>query len=529
MSDTSVTQNASMTKNIPPPLSDEAVTEIISSRSRRLLGVACFIQRQALDSHLLTRPLLGELLSQAAQVEEILDAYGARGNQRWHPYRHLVATAKAFANAGYKLLHIQHSHVSYHLLPVDGCFAADTENTVIFCSNVIMQLANVLSATANELGLSFPDDTDSDDSYIENLPVGRLPRDRNRRHVESAEETVAHLATAFLNLAAESDVLHTPARLKEDELVNAIPDPVSEEAIRQLEEKFHNLQSMYDTFVLDTDTEDLDENLPTLRGHISIIFHLLETGTVFVHHYERHVMSEVTSGDTALLNRPIVNARDLLHIIMDYILTYCSRYLTNARSLCQAMLKRYARFGRIEVPVPRYRGFHVRPSTLVSKIAHHYGSEVQMQLDGEFYDASAPLDIFRANEAINAKKRRKIADIICRDPFELPPDISKDMISAVRQIITALAAKGLLVIYERPLPLDQLTPEEGEPLTQFAVDEIARLLAMGKIDIESDITVTFIGDQRVLDDIRLLAEHGYGEDNFGNNIPLPRKLRYLRR
>jgi hypothetical protein len=52
---------------------------------------------------------------------------------------------------------------------------------------------------------------------------------------------------------------------------------------------------------------------------------------------------------------------------------------------------------------------------------------------------------------------------------------------------------------------------------------------MGKIDIEMDITVAFAGDQRVLEDIRLLAENGYGEDDFGNNLPLPPKLSYLRK
>jgi hypothetical protein len=44
-----------------------------------------------------------------------------------------------------------------------------------------------------------------------------------------------------------------------------------------------------------------------------------------------------------------------------------------------------------------------------------------------------------------------------------------------------------------------------------------------------DITVAFAGDQRVLEDIRLLAENGYGEDDFGNNLPLPPKLSYLRK
>jgi len=36
------------------------------------------------------------------------------------------------------------------------------------------------------------------------------------------------------------------------------------------------------------------------------------------------------------------------------------------------------------------------------------------------------------------------------------------------------------------------------------------------------------GDKRVLDDIRLLAENGYGEDDSGNNIDLAPELGYLR-
>jgi len=92
-----------------------------------------------------------------------------------------------------------------------------------------------------------------------------------------------------------------------------------------------------------------------------------------------------------------------------------------------------------------------------------------------------------------------------------------------------LAAKGKLVLYEQPLQLpDRLCPTEGTALEKVT-SETGRLLAMGKIDIGTDITATFTGDTRVLEDIRLLAQHGYGEDSFGNNIALPDKLAYLRR
>ena len=59
--------------------------------------------------------------------------------------------------------------------------------------------------------------------------------------------------------------------------------------------------------------------------------------------------------------------------------------------------------------------------------------------------------------------------------------------------------------------------------------EIARLLATGQIDIQTDLNIAFTGDKRVLSDLELLARSGYGEDSFGNNVTLPKELAYLRR
>jgi hypothetical protein len=259
-----------------------------------------------------------------------------------------------------------------------------------------------------------------------------------------------------------------------------------------------------------------------------VIFHLLEAAVIFTHHFERHVMA--ATSETQALLRPAADPDRLLRIVFDYCLVFASRYLVAARSLCQAMLRRYARTGTIHVPVPKYRGFHVRPSTLISKIVHHYGSEVFMQFGGEMYDASAPLDLFRANEMLNAGKRRRVAAAI--DKLELPEEAdlgAEEMVRELGKVLLRLAADNKVVIYERPLPLEEFEPAEGCTLPDFIRTAIHRLLAMGKIDIECDAVVTFHGDERVLEDIRILAESGYGEDAFGHNIPLPKKLGYLRR
>jgi hypothetical protein len=99
----------------------------------------------------------------------------------------------------------------------------------------------------------------------------------------------------------------------------------------------------------------------------------------------------------------------------------------------------------------------------------------------------------------------------------------------IHNVVMTLAETSKLIIYEHPLTLKDNLPRREARLMEQVTDEIARLQAHGKIDIGTNLKIRFIGDKRVLADIKLLAECGYGEDNFGNNIPLPEGLAYLRR
>ena len=509
-------------------ISDKRFRELLEPRAREALSMASYLVGRTWKRTVFTRPLLGELLHQATELEELLDAYGARNNDRWRRFRSTVAAAKLFANVNYVLLHIHHSIPAYRLLDVEGEFESATEEAIQFVGRTLLQISNRFLHHARELGLALPAQCPSE-RFEERLPRGRLAHDYRTHKQVDAGETVTYLATAFLNQAAGSEMLHTPARVGSDKYAECIPDSVSEEQVRQLQHQFHSLQSMYDTFVADTDTERESPDLLTLRGHISVIFHLLEAATGFVHYYERHVMRSTNRIAPDALGA-MVDGEKLLDALMRYALTFASRYLVRGRDLCQQMLRRYAEVGRIEVPAPRYRGFHVRPSTLVAKIVHHYGSEVRMELEGGEYDASSPMDIFRANETINRRKRRflasQIADLDCIRQVGAEADLAQ----AVRRGVLALAEIGKVVIYQRNMPVRPPKGEDGRsaPL-QYVLDEVKRLQSTGIIDIEADIKVAFVGDKRVLKDLELLAECGYGEDNFGNNVPLPKELSYLRR
>jgi hypothetical protein len=510
-------------------LIDEAVFhDLISARAGPLLGFADYLCQPAgtddgTGHPVLTRPLLATLLSQATQLEELLDAYGARNNRRWCQLRALTAAHKLFANVAYKLLHIHHVLPSYRLLPIERDFTTDTTQTLAFIAGILLETASRTLDQATRLALPIPLRSTAD--YPEHLPPGRLPHDRPRRQIDNASEIVTQLATAFLNLAAESELLHRVAHIPVEDYAACFPDPVSEESLRYLKYRFHNLQSLYDTYVAETEIERLDADLPLLRGHASIIFHLLEIATDLAHYYERHVNAQ--TGDPALRRQPLVTPQALLIHLMNYGIAYASLYLACGQRLCHGMLKRYAQVTQVELPVPRYRGFHVRPATLVAKIVLHYGSEVSMELDGEPYDASSPMDLFRANEQINAWKRRWLAAEITQ--LRLRDTAQQDIKTAVMRVLLKLAGQGKLVVYEQPLKLSRELERQEGSLLERVTAEIARLQATGKIDINSGLTIRFIGDQRVLADIELLAKYGYGEDTFGNNIPLPKPLAYLRR
>jgi len=500
---------------------------LIASRTGELLKASKHFSSRSLRERIMTRPLLGVLMSQSMQIEELLDAYNARNNRRWSRFRALTAAIKLFADVSYELLHIQHALPAYRLLPIEHDFVKATEAVLKFTGGVLSKTTTQLVKQAEKLSLPAPMEVTDENFYSEQLPPGRLPHDRPMRKVETVAETVTLLATAFLNLAAESKLVRAGGQAWSEESPETVLRSMTEDKLRSLLLRFHNLQSLYDTHVSETEMENLDIDLPVLRGHISVVLHLLRTATSFAHYYERHVSNQPE--DSLAHRRPVVEPDELAAKLVSYSITYASCYLACAQQLCQKMLKRYARVGRIDVAVPQYRGFHVRPSTLVAAIVLHYGSEMKMELDGESYNAALPLELFRANEKINAKKRRWLAAEIVRLQLVVEHGGSKDFRDIVRGVVLTLAEQSNLVMYEHPLQLSgEDVPAEGS-LMERVVDAIVRLLVIGKIDVSFTVKATFVGDKRVLDDIQLLAESGYGEDNFGNNIPLPKELSYLRR
>ncbi len=513
---------------------DEELAALLRERLGRLQGLlTCLVDAQA-DPAVLTRRLIGRLLLEASQTEAVLDEYGAALNRRWRRFRELMAALKSFAGIAQGLAHLDRRLPAYRLLAAENDFPAATKRYSMLVGQVLLQIAMASQSEAQALDIVAPACSVSAADYVERFPPGRLPRDIEDRYPGDAAATNTHLATEFLNLEACGKFLHDAARVAPSDYAGCFPRPISEEALRALTFRFHNLQSLYDTHVAGTSIERLDHNLGFLRGHVSAILHLLRIATDLAHYYERHVRpgSGRTARDAPDAPEAVPGLKTdlVMGTLFSYAAVFASAYLVAGQRLCHDILRRYAAIGRTEVPLPAYRGFHVRPSNLVARIVHHYGSEVSMELDGQVFDAASPLDLFRANEGINARKRRWLAaELAHAAPAQVGTDDPAATAAAVATLINRLAGEGKVVIYRQPLEFSEEAGRRDGGVLGNAVAEIAHLQASGQIDIRTDLTVAFVGDKRVLDDVDLLARHGYGEDAFGNNVVLPPALAYLRR
>lgn len=508
-------------------ISEQQFRDIANRKANELLYLTLQVRESDNLAELLTRPFFGRMHYEAAKVEEMLDAYNARNNEYWSRFRSLTAATKLFTDVGYMLLHLQYTAPAYRLLPIDQDFFSETESSIEVILETIGRISNEVLLEAEKLEMKPDPDLFKYIAFEETLVHARLPHTRTPRRTDAPGKTIVHLATVFLNQSEESQLLEIHRKVSRNEYASCIPDTVSEKDLRLIESRFHNLQSIYDTYISDTNFESQNCDLPVLRGHVSIIYHLMEIATRLAHFYERHMT--VLGRYFKENSEKLISATELLDILMGYTISFANLFLKTGQNLCRHMIQEYAEQGEILVPVPSYRGFHVRPSTLVAKIVIHYGSKVFLKFEDTMYDASSPLELFRVNERINAIKRQKVAEHIVNLPVLKQLNDAEIEESMLGVVLMGLWEQEKVVLYDGNITIEDFPSFEEETLPEYAKRGLAHLLAMGRIDIRTDIKAKFIGDKRVLADIKLLAEHGYGEDNFGNDIVLPKELSYLRR
>ncbi len=505
----------------------------VSKQMADFLKVIPFIKGEGRDRTKYSRRFYEYVTSQAELIEIFLDSCGAKENRAWFFLRELVAAARSFAKVAYLLRYLEVRISSYEFPDEEALeFQVISSNVRKVFDEMLQKVFIQLECEAINLGIKLPTNAvNSDDFPYFHIP-GQLYADMWVEQSKKEDEAIVKIATSYLEIAEEYTALGFCRIFSAQELVELVPEHVNEERLRTFEAAVHNLQSVYDTYIQYTRMEAQDSRLAKLREYVSIALHLLEIATVLVHFHERH---ERNSRHAEIYQRlqKITGTYQILDVMGNYALFYCTRFLQKGKQLSEETVMEYAQIQSKRIPIPIYRGFHVRPSTYIAKIVRHYGAEVQMHLGDEVYDAGCVFDLFRANEKINMEKRRLIAKKLL-SAQHIPATRTEELIQVIKRELKFLIDEKVLVVHQEILPEDlavsNLSEKEllsAEEVRACMNELITRLLALGKIDIIMPLSVTFIGDRRALHDIEILAKTGYGEDTKGNNIPLPEEISYL--
>jgi len=361
-------------------------------------------------------------IKESQELEDFLDDHGARGNKTWVYFRELVASIRNFSSTAYMVSHILSRVNFYSLNPKSrDAFVNDASSVLEFLHAMIMTLCTHLIEEAESLGLQAKPLPIDENIYDENIVIQMLPHNINDEGGADIQEKVARVASELISAHDKSQCVMFEKKLSARNLdAKIIPDKINEETLRELETSIHNAQSIYDTYIQKTPFEAENPKLASLRGHISVALHLLGVTKELSHFFERHEMG-VRKELTKKKISKIIDRKKLLEVIVNFSLHYYTIFINDGKTLANETQNCFTVVESVTVSVPEGLGFHLRPSTLVAKVANHYGSKMAMLVNGKEFDATSVIDIMWAGGMI---KKEGITSIQFRGDKNAVRDIT---------------------------------------------------------------------------------------------------------
>jgi len=357
-----------------------------------------------------TKKLYSKLIGTTQLMEDFLDFHGAKNNKDWYFYRELTATVRHLSLGAYSQKHIANRLV-YYDLPDSEKFETQGEQTLDFLNACLCKLAPVIIAEARRLTIPTPTKGFDPAKFPTIVSNDLLDYDIDDESKDVQKKHIVKIASEFLNICQKFDQLGFYEPYPLDKILTIVPEKVNEVEIRRFEMLVHNLQSAFDSYVIQGGYRFGNRKLKQLRSHFSVVFHLLQLIGRLLHFYERHqhktsfknIYQQVQERLSAL-----VNPEQLLDCTINFGLFYACHFLNTGKQLAQEILNENIERGRIAVGIPVKLGFHSRPSLLVAKIVQHFGGQVELCIGKDRFDASSVLDIQWAGGKINKENIKEV-------------------------------------------------------------------------------------------------------------------------
>ncbi|MDM8536154.1 HPr family phosphocarrier protein [Desulfobacterales bacterium HSG17] len=361
------------------------------------------------DEYVFTKKLYSKLVTTSKILEDFLDFHGAKKNKEWVFYRELAATIQHLSLACYSQRHVLNRLMFYSFEDVQQeTFKKEAFKTLKILQKSIKIAGSAALEEARRLKINVPDTGYDLDFFPGISSIQQLEHNIDDFNAKNQQKgNLTRLATEFLEVVKEFDKFAFYERYDLKKIYELVPEQINEVTIRRYEMLIHNIQSSFDSYVINTKSSSENLLLDQLRSHFSIVFHILQVLGRLLHFYERHLYDtgykDVYKNISISLSY-VIDPNVLLDRAVNFCLFYAWKFLSSGKALASRILNENMETSLIEVTIPKDRGFHSRPSLLVAKIVQHYGGEVKMLVNNDVFDAASVLDIQWAGGKINKEE-----------------------------------------------------------------------------------------------------------------------------
>lgn len=360
--------------------------------------------------HAFTKSLYSKLITASYLLEDCLDFHGAKNNSSWYFYRELAAAVRHISLAGYAQKHISTRLIFYDIDRKED-FRKQGDFVLEFLMSSLIKLAPVIVDEARRLHIEFPEKGFKAEHFPGISTGDMLACDFEDEDKGDYKTHIVRVANEFLSIAGNFDTYEFFEVYDQDELKDLVPFRVNEVEIRRFEMLVHNLQSSFDTYVIHGGNFHGRPILNRFRSYFSVIYQLLQVMGRLLHFYERH---QIKTGYKYTYERArerlcqLVDPDMLLDCTINFGLYYVNHFFSTGREVAQQILQENVERSSIMVSVPRDLGFHCRPSLLVAKIVQNYGSQVDLIVGEDRFDAGSVLDIQWAGGKIQKENVQQV-------------------------------------------------------------------------------------------------------------------------
>jgi phosphotransferase system HPr-like phosphotransfer protein len=377
---------------------DISFKEKVNIFSFEYLKCILFIVELNDDEYIFTKKLYSKLISTSHVLEGFLDFHGAKKNKEWVFYRELSATIRHIALACHSQRHILNRFKFYSFENNHHeTFKLEAFDTLKILQESIKLAAPVILEEARRLNIKIPVNR-YDIGYFPGISsVQQLDHNIDDFNAKDQQrENLVRVAGEFLDVVNDFERFAFYERYDLKKIYELVPGQINEVIVRKYEMLVHNIQSSFDSYVVNTKSSAENVKLEQLRSHFSIVFHMLQVTGRLLHFYERHMhdigFKDVYKNVSVSLSE-FIDPDVLLDRSVNFGLFYAWKFLSSGKAVASKILNENMETAVIEVGIPKDRGFHSRPSLLVAKIVQHYGGEVKMLVNDDIFDAASVLDI----------------------------------------------------------------------------------------------------------------------------------------